>query len=84
MSLDSVLLGILTRYQPLPLLTASLLTIELNMFHPPRIHQVTSILEDPQAVAEHKEMLRPEIPETVEMSKHDVGWRKIVRNFTPA
>ncbi|KAJ5504959.1 hypothetical protein N7463_007833 [Penicillium fimorum] len=54
------------------------------MFNPPRVNQVSSIVQEPPLVGEQKEMLRPEIPETVERSKHDVGWRKVVRNFTPA
>ncbi|CAG8893377.1 unnamed protein product [Penicillium egyptiacum] len=54
------------------------------MTHPPMFHQVTSIVQETQQVTDQKEMPTAEIPETVERSKHDVGWRKVVRNFTPA
>ncbi|KAJ5098940.1 hypothetical protein N7532_005941 [Penicillium argentinense] len=54
------------------------------MAHPPMFHQVTSIVQETPHVTDQKEIPTVEIPETVERSKHDVGWRKVVRNFTPA
>ncbi|OGM47880.1 sulfite efflux pump SSU1 [Aspergillus bombycis] len=47
-------------------------------------HQVTSIVHETQRGADQKEVPPAEIPEPVERSKHDVGWRKVVRNFTPS
>ncbi|GAB1195890.1 hypothetical protein APSETT444_005155 [Aspergillus pseudonomiae] len=48
------------------------------------LHQVASVVHNTQQGTDQKEMPPAEIPEPIERSKHDVGWRKVVRNFTPS
>jgi hypothetical protein len=46
--------------------------------------QIGSTVHETGRVIDQEEIPTADIPQTIGISKHEVGWRKVVRNFTPS